>query len=235
MCHTRANIALPSPGQADRISDPGATALAYGAPASDHRIIVIPDIYGASPFYRGLSTWYANKGARVFLLDPFAEVGELPEVTREAAFARRAKLRDRACVDAIEDFAGRHRVTGIVGFCLGGLYVFELARRGVNAALISLYGFPQGMPNHDPLPVPFDYLDGLAAQQIAIFGETDYLQTPENFARLKDLAAKNPGFSLRLYPKSGHGFLADLDSQDDTLCTNAHDALALTTKALLSS
>lgn len=235
MCHTRASVALPEPLQADRIAQSGVTAFAFGSAASGHRIVVIPDIYGASPFYRALSTWYANKGARVFLLDPFAQVGELPEVTREAAFARRAKLRDRACVDAIESFARQHNVTGIVGFCLGGLYVFELSRRGLKAALVSLYGFPQGMPNQDPLPTPFDYLDGVATHQIANFGETDYLQTPENFARLKKLTARNPHFELRLYPKSGHGFLADLDSQDGVLRANAHDALALTTNALLRS
>jgi carboxymethylenebutenolidase len=235
MCHTRASVALPEPGRADRITQSGVTAFAYGSGASDHRIVVIPDIYGASPFYRGLSTWYANKGARVFLLDPFAEIGELPEVTREAAFARRAKLRDRACVDAIESFARWHEATGVVGFCLGGLYVFELAHRGLNTVLVSLYGFPQGMPNQEPLPIPFDYLDGLTTGQIAIFGETDYLQTPESFARLKELDAKNSHFNLWLYPKSGHGFLADLDSQDDVLRANAHDALALTTNALLRS
>ena len=235
MCHTRASVALPEPGRAGRITQSGVTAFAYGSRASDHRIVVIPDIYGASPFYRGLSTWYANKGASVFLVDPFAEVGELSEVTRKSAFARHAKLRDRACVDAIESLARRHEATGVVGFCLGGLYVFELAHRGLETVLVSLYGFPQGMPNQDPLPTPFDYLDGLPTEQIAIFGETDCLQTPESFERLKELTAKNPQFDLRLYPKSGHGFLADLDSQDEVLRANAHDALALTTNALLRS
>jgi carboxymethylenebutenolidase len=67
-------------------------------------------------------------------------------VTREAAFARRAKLRDRTYVGAIESFARQHETTGVVGFCLGWLYAFELARRGLPAMLASLYGFPQGMP-----------------------------------------------------------------------------------------
>jgi carboxymethylenebutenolidase len=158
---------------------------------------------------------------------------DLPEQTREAAFARRDKLRDRAFVDAIESFARRHFAAGVLGFCLGGLYVFELARRGLSAALVSLYGFPQGLRNQDPLPVPFDYLETLPVRQTAIFGEADYLQTADNLARIKSIAANNPAFDLKIYTKSGHGFLSDLESEDEVLRTNAHEALVLTANALL--
>lgn len=235
MCHTQPIVSLPPPGPSIAVNDCGVSASAFGDKASDQRIVIIPDIYGASAFYQSLSTFYASHGAYVFLLDPFASVGELPEVTREAAFARRAKLRDRECVDAIEKFSRQHGAVGMVGFCLGGLYVFELSRRELNAKLVSLYGFPQGMPNQDALQIPFDYLDSGVVPQLAIFGETDYLQTPDNFDRLKRISASNPNFSLKLYPKSGHGFLADLDNSDSTLKANAQDALHLTRSVLLDA
>src|ERR1700675_964515 len=37
MCHTRASVTLPEPGQADRMTQSGVTALAYGWAASRHR------------------------------------------------------------------------------------------------------------------------------------------------------------------------------------------------------
>jgi len=233
MCHTQAALNLPPAAQAERITEGGVTAYVFGDGDSRKSVVVIPDIYGATPFYRGLATWYARAGARVFLLDPFAAIGELAEVSREAAFARRAKLRDRTYVDSIEQFARQRRITGVVGFCLGGLYVFELARRRLPAALVSLYGFPQGLANDDPLPIPFDYLETLPVEQVAIFGESDYLQTPENFSRLNVICEKNPRFQLKLYSESGHGFLADLDSENELLRANAKDALAVSAQALL--
>lgn len=233
MCHTQAPLSLPPAAQAERITESDITAYRFGPTNARKVIALIPDIYGATPFYRGLATWYASAGAEVFLLDPFAAIGELHEVTREAAFARRAKLRDKPYVDALEQFARRRCVTGVVGFCIGGLYVFELARRRLPAALVSLYGFPQGLPNDEPLPVPFEYLEDLPVDQVAIFGDKDYLQTPENLARLRAISEKNPSFQLKLYPGSGHGFLADLDSENELLRSHAKDALALSARTLL--
>ena len=227
MCHTEANAALPLPDRADMIVEAGITAFTFGSVDASRRIVLIPDIYGTTPFYRGLATWFAKRDASVWLVDPFAEFGELPQPTKEAAFARRHKVRDLSYVDALERFIRGRQVSGVVGFCLGGLFVFDLARRGVSAGMVSLYGFPQGMPNQDPLPIPFDYLEGLPATHTAVFGEADYLQTPESLERLKTIAHRTPSFSVKIYPKSGHGFLADLGSEDPVLRANAQDALLL--------
>jgi carboxymethylenebutenolidase len=179
-----------------------------------------------------LATWFAKRDACVFLVDPFAEFGDLPSPSKEAAFARRHKVRDLSYVDALEGFIRRRHVSGVVGFCLGGLFIFDLARRGVSAKMVSLYGFPQGMANQDPLPVPFDYLEGLPASHVALFGEADYLQTPQNLEQLQAIARRTPAFSVKIYPKSGHGFLADLDNEDPLLRSNAQDALLLCGNAL---
>ena len=235
MCNTEASRSLPRPGKAERIDSDGIVAYAFGQATCADRVVIIPDIYGASAFYLGLATWFADKGARVLLLDPFVDLGELPSPTREAAFARRGKLCDKAYVDAVENFSRKHEISGVLGFCLGGLYVFELSRRRLPVRLVSLYGFPQGLPNQDPLPVPFDYLAEVSWPQLALFGEEDYLQTPENLGRLRAIAAASPHFDLHLYPRSGHGFLADLDAEDSTLRANANDALSRCADVLLAS
>ncbi|WP_209047616.1 dienelactone hydrolase family protein [Rhizorhabdus histidinilytica] len=211
----------------------GLPSLAFGDEGERIRIAILPDIYGPGPFYQQLATHLAERGAFVHLMDPFHDLGPLPEITREAAFARRHRVRDRAYVDAFAHFIGEQRITGVVGFCLGGLYVFELARRGIAVDLVSLYGFPQGLANDDPLPIPFDYLDGLPHRHVALFGDQDQSQSPENFLRLEGIAERTPGFGLHLFPGSGHGFLADIGSDDPTLAQNARAALEILEEMLL--
>src|SRR5580698_4612829 len=130
MCHGVASAAFPAVGKyVTTTAEP--FSLAFGDSVARVRIAILPDIYGPGPFYQGLATYLAERGAFVQLMDPFHELGPMTEPSREAAFARRDGLRDRAYVDGFERFAREQRITSVVGFCLGGLYVFELARRGL--------------------------------------------------------------------------------------------------------
>jgi carboxymethylenebutenolidase len=233
MCHTETSATFPLPGKHIAVNA-GLHSLAFGDPEEGIRIALLPDIYGAGPFYQGLATYIAGKGAFVHLMDPFHDLGALAEPTREAAFARRNAVRDRAYVDAFERFAREQGIAGVAGFCLGGLYVFELARRGLPVNLVSLYGFPQGLANDDPLPVPFDYLDGLPHPHVALFGNQDHSQSPKNLQRLDEIAKRNPHFALHVFPGSGHGFLADLDSDDSALAGNARLALKIVEETLFA-
>lgn len=234
MCHDHAISVFPQPGEPE-ILEGELTALAFGDATANKRLAIIPDIYGCNPFYRGFAAYWAGRGARVFLMDPFAPFGELPEATREAAFARRAKLRDKAYLDAFERFLSDHKVDGVIGFCLGGLYVFELARRGYGGDLVAFYPFPQGLPNQDPLPTPFEYLGHVERPHLVLIGDQDGSVGPDNVARLAEVARANPAIELHRYPGSQHGFLADLDSEDATLRANARDALAKCEAAILGT
>jgi carboxymethylenebutenolidase len=226
MCHGVASAAFPAVGKyVTTTAEP--FSLAFGDSVARVRIAILPDIYGPGPFYQGLATYLAERGAFVQLMDPFHELGPMAEPSREAAFARRNGLLDRAYVDGFERFAREQRITGVVGFCFGGLYVFELARRGVPVNLVSLYGFPQGLANDDPLPVPFDYLDGLPHRHVALFGDQDHSQSPDNLRRLAEIARRTPGFALHVFPGSGHGFLGDLDCDDPARARNARSALTI--------
>lgn len=232
MCHGQAAQAFPAPRLGDAFSK-SVDGYAYGDPAADKKIAILPDIYGCNPFYQGLAQRYADKGVRVFLVDTFAGLGDLPEATREAAFARRNKVRDKEFVDRFEAFCADAGVTGVMGFCLGGLYVFELARRNAAPALAGLYGFPQGLPNEDPLPVPFDYLADVSRRHVMLMGRDDASVGPENIAKLEAMAADNPAIALTVYEGAGHGFLPEIDSPDTDKRAMAQDALARCDAALL--
>jgi len=224
MCHGAASTAFPEPDPQGNVSEE-VEAILFGDPSSSVKVAVIPDIYGTNAFYQGFSTYLAEKGAQVFLADPFHGLGELPEATRENAFVRRHKVSDKAFVDAFEAFCNSHNVTGIVGFCLGGYYVFELARRNVSQDLVGLYGFPQGMENQDPLDKPFDYLPSVTKHHTVLMPGQDASVGVENIARLAEQAVENPAIEMTVYDESGHGFLKDLEGDDELLRGHAEDAL----------
>lgn len=226
MCHGAACAFFP-PIARSRLLKEAVTAHAFGDETATPRIAILPDIYGCNPFYRGLATYLAECGAQVFLVDPFAEQGELAEVTREAAFERRHQIADAAFIEDFLAFAAARSVDAVIGFCLGGYYVFELARRDFPGTLIGLYGFPQGMVNRDPLPVPFDYLADLGKRHVMIMGACDVPVGPENVSRLAEVARGNPAIALTVFDDAGHGFLADLDSDSAEPRRTAQAALRI--------
>lgn len=133
MCHGAPVKAFPRPATPTEFADDVAGYL-FGDVNAARRIAILPDIYGCNAFYRGMATHLSQKGAGVFLVDTFHGLGELPEVTREAAFARRNKVEDKAFLDKFETFIDARGVTGVIGFCLGGLYVLnwrDAARRRI--------------------------------------------------------------------------------------------------------
>lgn len=226
MCHSEPPSVFPRTEPVERIDD-GIVAWRFQAEQDVGRrvVAVLPDIYGCNPFYRGFSAYLAAAGVEAWLVDPFAALGELITVSREAAFDRRHQLKDRAYLDLLEAFLVRHGVGGVVGFCLGGLFVFELARRGLRSDLVAYYPFPQGLPNQDPLPVPFTYLETLSSSHTVLIGDQDNLLGPTHLGELERLAGLNPAIRLQVYSGSGHGFLADLDSPQSLLAGNAARSL----------
>jgi len=234
MCHGAAVRAFP-PVAAGTPFEGDVSGFAWGPESGARRIAILPDIYGCTPFYRGLAAHFAEKGARALLVDTFAEFGDLPEHTRDAAFARRNKVRDKSFVDRFESFAHSRGITGVIGFCLGSLYVFELARRAVPVNLIGLYGFPQGLPNQDPLPVPFDYLPRDTQRFTTLFGREDGAVGTSNITQLEALAPKVPAMALKIYEGVGHNFLPLVDSEDARERSVGDDALAICDRVLLES
>lgn len=233
MCHGSPVKFFPEPGEGRKFQEEVA-GYAFAGQAEGPSIAILPDIYGCNPFYRQLCAHYVDHGAQVFLIDPFHGHGELAEVTRENAFARRHKISDTQFVDAFEAFARRTGISGVLGFCLGGLYVFELARRNLPAQLVGLYGFPQGMKNSDPLPVPFDYLPEVKRPFTMLMGAEDQPVGPENVRKLEAMKVLVPAMDLVVYEGAGHGFLPFVDSETPAERDIALDALRRMDVALLT-
>ena len=131
MCHKNSLAALPTPGNHSVKRDSGLKYWQYGA-GSNQRLAIITDIYGCNDFYQSFATHFAQQGWAVDLIDLFSDLGELPEITREAAFARRHKLSDADICNKLEAFIDEQSVDAVIGFCLGGNYVFEMSRRNVD-------------------------------------------------------------------------------------------------------
>lgn len=224
MRHGAAVKAFPPPTEGE-IFEGDVHGFCFGERGAATHIAILPDIYRCNGLYRGLSQRFTQKGARVTLVDPFRGLGELSAVTREAAFARCRNVRDAAFIDHLEGAALREHVSGVLGFCLGGPYVFELARRGLPLALIGLYGFPHGMANSDPLPVPSDYLEKVSRSFTMLMGSQDASVGPDTVSRLKVMSPCIPALKSRVYENVGHGFLPMVDSENPEERGVAIDAL----------
>lgn len=234
MCHNKRVGALPEPAPSDLAEADGLKYWIFGPRAGEAKgkLAIITDIYGCNTFYRSFASYYAERGWQVNLIDLFIDLGELGEITREAAFARRHELRDGEICTLLENFIVNQKVDAVIGFCLGGNYVFELARRNVPARLVGYYPFPAGLPNQDQLTPAFEYLHELTTPVTVLAGDCDDSAGRDNVARMAEMAADMPALDVHIYRKSGHGFLAQLDSDDDALRRNAEDSLAVCTQAI---
>ncbi len=188
-------------------------------------IAILPDIYGLTDFYKGYASYLAKQGATVHLVNPWSGLGDDPNVTRDEAYVRRAKLKDKEYCDRLEQFLKASKVGAIVGFCLGGNFSLELAKRGYSGTNISVYPLPWGMDNQDKIEPAFDYMPGLAKPVRIFMGEADHLAGPDNIEKLKSIVTANDHLTLNLYEGSNHGFFTDIDGDEEQLKNNAYDAI----------
>ena len=199
--------------------------IVFAGKDSGIRVAVLPDIYGLTDFYKGYASYVSGFGAQTYLTNPWSAFGELPEATREAAFERRHNLRDREHCDHLEEFLRNENIDAIVGFCIGGNFAFEMARRGYEGTIIAVYPLPWGMANQDEVTPAFEYMPTLKKEVTILMGEADHLAGPDNIQKLKDVVAGNSKLTMHLYAGSNHGFFTDIDGTDGKLKGNAKDAI----------
>ena len=236
MCHNNQLKALPTPGSYQLQQAHGLKYWQYDAiattDAKSKKVMVLTDIYGCNEFYQSFATYLAEQGFEVSLIDLYSDLGELKEITREAAFERRHLLRDQQICNQLETFIEQQQIDALVGFCLGGNYALELAKRNVETNLIAYYPFPNGLPNEDGIEVPINYMADLVTPITLLVGDSDDSAGRESIANAVELAKSNSALKVHLYQQSGHGFLAQLDSEDKTLRQNAEDSLAVCLEAI---
>src|SRR5688500_14688539 len=99
MCHPEVPEGHTSPEvRREEISIPLSTGeqmpamAAYPEGDSSPVVIVIPDVFGRSPFYEDLTSRLAAAGFRGIMVDFFFRQGALPERLLELAQARRKQL-----------------------------------------------------------------------------------------------------------------------------------------------
>lgn len=194
----------------------------YESPAgakSSTPCVLVSDIYGTVPFYHEISKRLALLGYSTALPDLFCREGALSEVTREAAFARRSRMDEcqaivdtHRVIDRVKALTGARKV-GVVGFCLGGMIMFDVCAERNDVVGVSFYGFPEGisMPVRVPAPRPIDRVDLISGPILAMWGDQDPnipVDVIERFGLAMDANAAD--YEAHIYPGAGHGFLQGL-------------------------
>jgi len=196
---------------------PGTLYEPPGTP-SGGPVVLIPDIYGTVPFYHEVSGRLAAGGHPTLLIDVFWREGELAEVVREAAFERRSRMDETLGIAdasaALDLLKQRYRAdrAAVLGFCLGGSFALVLAAQRDDLAVVSYYGFPEGVPApvRVAAPRPIDLAADMSGPILAFWGEEDYIGT-DVMGRFGDaLAAVGADYEAHIYPLAGHAFLQGL-------------------------
>jgi carboxymethylenebutenolidase len=192
-------------------------------------VLLAPDIYGPSPFYAELTRRLAGAGFTATLVDYFFREGPLVEVTREAAFARRARFDEqRALRDlhaAIEMVRGGCTRVGVIGFCLAGQFALDLAAERDDLVTVGFYPFPEGVGGEvqNPAPHPIDLVDRIRGPVLAMWGSADYIPLTVIDRFGKAMHASGADYQAQIYEGAGHGFLQGLveDRADSDVARNA--------------
>ncbi len=196
-------------------------------------LVIAPDIFGLRPLYdemvQRLSTeWQMS----VIAVEPFSGRGLGPEV--EPRMAAIPELRDTdvlADLHAAADVLGTE-VTGLIGFCMGGMYCFKAARSERFVRIASFYGMivmpPAWRGAHHDEPLA-NLINGYADSVIAFVGGHDPYTPEADIAQLRATGA-----NVVFYPDAEHGFAHDA-SRPSHRADDAADAFTRARDWLLSA
>ncbi|MFM8553116.1 MAG: dienelactone hydrolase family protein [Acidimicrobiales bacterium] len=190
--------------------------LPSGTPAEIHRVanprmglVICPDIWGLRPLFDDLVRDLAERWQMsVVAVEPFPGL-DLPEGDMAPRAAAIPALRDDDNLRDLEQAADElgTAVTGVMGFCLGGMYCFKAARSDRFARFVPFYGMitiPEGwrsVTQGEPLG---HLISGNAESVLAILGGHD------PYTPLADIdQLRSTGAVCVVYPEAEHGFAHD--------------------------
>jgi carboxymethylenebutenolidase len=224
MCHAPADVpSIPTEilGQEVPVPLPSGERIPTWVcdPETSRRGVVLlaHDIYGRTQFYRNLTVRLSAAGYVGLLPDFLFREGDLPEPTREAAFARRARLDEMgalrdlgAVIDWAKDrWCREDDRVGMIGFCLGGTLALDLAAERQDLATVCYYAFPASLPGPLAAPAPLDLVREMTGPILAFWGEDEEVVDMRDVTRFgAAMAAARVDYEQVVYPAAGHGFLA---------------------------
>jgi carboxymethylenebutenolidase len=171
-------------------------------------LVIAPDIFGLRPLFDEMSEKIsAEQQMTVCAPEPFPGQ-DLPLEMEPRYAVVPAKRDDDALRDLVEaaDATGCERV-GLIGFCMGGMYVLKAAALGRFDRIVSFYGMIR-LPEAWRGAGQTEPLDSLArpggSPVLAIIGERDPYTPPGDVAALEFAGA-----TVVRYPEADHGFVHD--------------------------
>lgn len=180
-------------------------------------VLVVPDVFGRSPFYENLGARLAEAGFQSLVVDVFFRLAPLSEMSREAVMGRMRQLDQKQTLRDLDiainwlqqrPYAGGS--CGTIGFCMGGTLVLDLAADREDLATVCFYGFPAGAANSPlPPPAPLEVAGSMSGPILGFWGDQDEGVGMENVGKLDEaLIAKGVEHDFKIYPGLGHGFMS---------------------------
>jgi carboxymethylenebutenolidase len=193
-----------------RITLPAGTGASLAVPDGEVEmgLVIATDLWGLRPLFDDLVERLAREWSMaVCAVDPFPGL-DLPLEAEPRMAAAAARHDDDELRDLLEaaGSTGADRV-GLIGFCMGGMYVLKAARADRFSKLVSFYGMirvPEDWRG-DGQGEPLDHLAaGHPERVLALVGEHDPYTPPDD---IEALAAT--GVTVVRYPDADHGFAHD--------------------------
>ena len=182
-------------------------------------LVLHPDIGGLRPLFEDMARRLATHGLAVCAIEPFASQPPSELGTIEARMARVADLDDSQQMDmlaaaadllVVEDDVSR---VSVLGFCMGGHYVFKAASIDRFDAAVAFYGMvraPEAWngPGHriEPLAVAAQM-----APTLAFFGSNDPFTPAADIEALRAAWAGRSDCEIVVVEDAEHGFVHDPD------------------------
>ncbi|HUS62136.1 MAG TPA: dienelactone hydrolase family protein [Acidimicrobiales bacterium] len=170
-------------------------------------LVIAPDIMGLRPLFDAMVERLASEeGWAVVAVEPFPGRETAP---LEARFGPQDDARYLTDLVEAADLLEVEPV-GILGFCMGGMYVHKAAGTGRFDRGVSFYGMIH-TPERWRSETTVEPLDELAkpgaARVLAVIGGADDYTPPAEVAELERV----PNVEVVTYPEAGHGFVHDPD------------------------
>jgi carboxymethylenebutenolidase len=199
----------------DGLDVPAVHARPDGLPRAG--IVLHPDIGGLRPLYEDMARRLATNGFAVCAIEPFAAQPEAARASVETRLAHVTDLDDdqqlemlSAAADllVVDDDVSR---VAVLGFCIGGHYVFKSAASGRFDAAVAFYGMLRtpdawrGAGHRiDPLEVAHRMCPTLA-----IFGSADPWTPAVDIDALRAAWSARPDCEIVVIDGAEHGFVHD--------------------------